>query len=163
MNKTRKFILKSIYLFPVGFMLWMLPSGFKTTDITISIFAGIIIALFIVFWNLFEYEKFNEIVYNDFLESRHSALIENTEENWSNLKNKLNLQISKIKKIYETDTQIEYQIDQKIADSILKIEKKDDKIVVNIRRKHLNFIPDMAENYKILRKLIKEKTTANTV
>lgn len=163
MNKTRKFLIKSIYLFPVGFVLWMLPSGFKTTDISISIFAGIIIALLIVFWNLFEYEKFNEIVYNDFLESQHSALIENTEENWNNLKDKLNLQISKTKKIYETDTQIEYQIDQKIADSILKIEKKNDKIEVNIRRKHLNFIPDMAENYKILRKLIKENVAANTV
>ena len=163
MNKTRKFILKSIYLFPIGFMLWMLPSGFKTTDIGISIFAGIIIALLIVFWNLFEYEKFNEIVYNDFLESQHSALIENTEENWINLKNKLNLQISKINKIYETDTQLEYQIDQKISDSLLRIERENDKIVLHIRRKHLNFIPDMAENYKILRKLIKEKTTANTV
>lgn len=141
----------------------MLPSGFKTTDIGISIFAGIIIALLIVFWNLFEYEKFNEIVYNDFLESQHSALIENTEENWSNLKTKLNLQISKINKIYETDTQLEYQIDQKISDSLLRIERKNDKIVLHIRRKHLNFIPDMAENYKILRKLIKEKTTANTV
>ncbi|KJJ37294.1 hypothetical protein [Aequorivita vladivostokensis] len=163
MNKTKKFLIKSIYLLPLGFFLWMLPNGFNTSDIGISIVAGLIIALLIVFWNLFEYEKFNEILYNDFLESQHSVSIKNTEENWNDLKNKLNLQIAKIKKIRESENHIEYQIDQKITDSILRIEKKNDNILVNIKRKHLNFIPDMAENYGILKKLIKEKTTANNV
>ncbi|EMQ93879.1 glycine cleavage system aminomethyltransferase T [Xanthomarina gelatinilytica] len=163
MNKTKKFLIKSIYLLPLGFFLWMLPNRFNTSDIGISIVAGLIIALLIVFWNLFEYEKFNEILYNDFLESQHSVSIKNTEENWNDLKNKLNLQIAKIKKIRESENHIEYQIDQKITDSILRIEKKNDNIIVTIKRKHLNFIPDMAENYGILKKLIKEKTTANNV
>jgi hypothetical protein len=152
-TKTRKFLIKSSYLFPFGFLIWLLPNGLEMSNVAISIIAGILIAFLIVFWNLFEYEKFNEISEKDFLESNHSVSIENNADNWNQLKNKLNLQISKVRKIRETENLIEYQIDQKITDSILRIEKDNNIIKLNIKRKYLNFIPDMAENYNILKKL----------
>jgi len=153
MTKTRKFLIKSSYLVPLGFLIWILPSGFEMSNVVISIIAGTVIAFLIVFWNLFEYEKFNEISETDFLESNHSVSIENNADNWNQLKNKLNLQIAKVRKIRETENLIEYQIDQKITDSILRIEKDNNEIKLNIKRKYLNFIPDMAENYSILKKL----------
>lgn len=67
MNKTRKFLLKTIYFFPFGFIIWMMPSGFQMSQLGVSIIAGIAIALFFVFWNLFEYEKFDNIHIDDFL------------------------------------------------------------------------------------------------
>jgi len=154
MTKTRKILIKSSYLVPLGFLIWILPSGLEMSNIVISLIAGSIIAFLIVFWNLFEYEKFNEISELDFLECNHSISIENNADNWNELKNKLNLQIAKIRKIRETDSLIEYQIDQRITDSILRIEKNNNEIKWNIRRKYLNFIPDMAENYSILKRLV---------
>lgn len=155
MKKTKKFLIKMIYAFPVGFLFWMVSHGFKTSDIGIAIIVGFVLAFLFVFWNLFEYEKYDDILYVDFLESHHTTSIKNTEENWNNLKTRLNLQITKIKKTIESEDCISYQIDQKGSDSLLRIEKKNDRIVILIKRKYFNFIPDMAENYRILNKLVK--------
>lgn len=153
MTKTKKIILKSIYLLPFGFLFWMLFSRFDSSEVRVSIVAGIIVSLFVVFWNIFEYERFNDIKAIDFLESQHVIFIENNADNWNRLKEVFNLQIANVKKTKETENLIEYQIYQRITDSILRIEIVNDKIRLNIRRKYFNFIPDMAKNYKLISKV----------
>lgn len=65
------------------------------------------------------------------------------------------MQVGNFRIIRETENLIEYEITQKITNSILRVEKKNEKILVEIKRKYLNFIPDMAENYRIINKIIK--------
>jgi hypothetical protein len=156
MNKTKKFLLKSIYLFPIGFLIWFLSSGFEIDDIGISIISGVIFSLLVIFWNLFEYEKFNGIIDNDFLESKHFKSLENNSENWNRIKSQLKMQVMDFRKIRETDSFVEYEISQKLSNSILRVEKGNELILLKIKRKYLNFIPDMAKNYKIINKLVKE-------
>ena len=163
MNKTKKFLLKSIYLMPFFILIWMLTSGFDLDKLVSSIIAGLILSILVIFWNLFEYEKFNDIIANDFLESQHSELLENNSENWNRIKSQLKIQVGNFRKIRETENLIEYEIIQKITNSILRAERKNEQILVEIKKRHLNFIPDMAENYRIINKLMKRiKTTTNS-
>ena len=147
--------MKSIYLMPFFVLIWMFASGFDLDELVSSIIAGIILSALAIFWNLFEYEKFNDIIANDFLESRHSKILDNNSENWIRLKSQLKIQVGNFRRIRETENLIEYEINQKITNSILRAERKNGQILVEIKRKYLNFIPDMAENYRIINKLLK--------
>lgn len=154
-QKLVKFLIKMIFVFPIGFLFWNIPNGFESDKMLIPIIGGIGISFLIIFWNVFEYEKHNNISSKDFLESKHSIDIENNEENWNKLREILNHQFIKRVKFKETDGFILVQIDQKIANSILIAEKIDQKINLRIKRKNFNFLPDMAENYRLLTNLIK--------
>lgn len=136
-------------------LIWMFASGFDLDKLVSALIAGIVLSALVIFWNLFEYEKFNDIIANDFLESQHSKLIDNNTENWGRLKSQLKMQIGNFRRIKETETLIEYEINQKITNSILRAERKNEQIVVEIKRKYLNFIPDMGKNYRIINKLLK--------
>lgn len=162
MNKTKKFVLKSSYWGLFGFIFWMAVYEFNIDNLGVSIFWGIVVGLLITFWNFFEYEKFNKISEQDFLESQHVIFIDNNMDNWTRLNDRLQLQIAKIKIVKITENLIECQIEQRITDSILKIEKHNNSIKLTIRKKYIGFLPDMAENYKVLGKLMKEQRNIPT-
>lgn len=157
MTKSRKFLLKTVYFFPFGFLIWMMPNGFQMSLLGISFIAGIAIALFFVFWNLFEYEKFDEIHVDDFLESQHTVLIDCNDANWNRVKKIHNFQDTKVERISTSESFIEYQIDQRIIDSVLQVEKVNDKIKMTIKRKYFGHLLDMAGNYRTLKKIVNQQ------
>lgn len=163
-SKTSKFILKTILFFPIGFLLWILPSGFEVTNWILPIIAGFVISFGIVFWQLFEYEKFNDLSYVDFLESKHSIRIENSVENWKEINQMIRNPFAKLKIIEKNENSMRIQIDHKLIDSILTIKKTGTDIKLEIRKKFLDFLPDNAQNYRTLKRLAGSvKTNGNTV
>jgi hypothetical protein len=163
-SKTSKFILKTVLFFPIGFLIWILPNGFEITSWILPIIAGFVISFGIVFWQLFEYEKHNDLSYVDFLESKHSIRIENSAENWKEINQMIRNPFAKLKIIEKNETSMRIQIDNKLIDSILTIKKTGTDIKMEIRKKSLDFLPDNAQNYRTLKKLASSvKTNGNNV
>jgi len=164
-SKYIKFIKKTLLVFPLGLVLSILISLTLFEGMISSIIFAALFSFIIIFNNWFEYEKFENLEKFDFLESQHSITLESNAENWSVLNRVLDLQITKVKSISKTGTFKKVIIEQKFIDSILYLIKEKDNIEIRIRKKYLNFIPDMARNYKIIKKLTKEIkiTTANNV
>lgn len=163
-NKTIKFISKTILLFPIGFAIWFLANGFDINNWIFGIVTGLVVSFGIVFWNLFDYEKYNEMNMTDFLESKHKLTLENSIENWNKIEELIKNPSAKLTVLEKTENSIRIQIDRRILDSILTIKKTQKTILLGIENKYLNYLPDNAENYQTLQKLVNRlKTTANTV
>ena len=142
-SKTAKFILKTIPFFPIGFFLWVLASGFVITSWIFPIIASFVISFGIVFWQLFEYEKHNDLSYMDFLESKHSLRIENNVENWKALKHMIRNPLAKLIIIEKNDNSMRIQINYKLIDSILTIKKAGKDIKIEIKKNSSIFCPIM--------------------
>jgi hypothetical protein len=151
-NKTSKALIKLITLFPIGFIVSFLVTEFETQALTTHIIWGVIGSFYIVFMNWFEYEKLDNIGINDFLESKHSVIIENNTENWKKINGILNQQIN-VATLSKTDAFLKVLIERNLDSSIITIKKTGLKIEITIRRKYLRIVPDLADNYKTLKKL----------
>ena len=153
-NKTTKFISKMFILFPIGFGIWYLLYGFENFYWFLPTLFGLVFAFGIVFWNLFDYEKFNDITLTDFLESSHKLNIENSDENWNRIIDLIEKSIIQLKVLGKTQTNLKVKIPGKISDSILSVEKINNGIVITIEKEGLiKFLPDNAKNYKLFKKL----------
>ena len=162
-NKTTKFIFKTLILFPIGFGIWTFISGIDNFYWFFPTIMGFGLAFGTIFWNLFDYEKFDGMDINDFLESRHKLMIENSDENWNRIIDLTEKSIIKLKVLEKSNSTLKIDIPRKLFDSILTVEKTDNGIALKIEKKGvLKFLPDNAENYSTLRTIGKEiKTTAN--
>lgn len=154
-NKTVKFILKTILLFPIGFGFWTLTNGFDQNHWVIPVIAGFVGSFGIVFWQLFDYEKYDEIHYRDFLESKHSLIADNNSENWNEINEMIKNPFVKLKVLEKTEDTLKVEIERKFIDSTLTIKRTQNNIAMKIEKKFLSFLPDNAENYRTLRKLEK--------
>ena len=155
-NKTTKFILKTILLFPIGFGLWTLTNGFDLNHWVIPVIAGFVGSFGIVFWQLFDYEKYDEIPYADFLESKHSLIVDKNSEYWNEINELIKTPFVKLKVLEKTGDSLKIQIERKFMDSILTVNRTSNNITIEIEKKFLGFLPDNAENYRTLRKLEKK-------
>ncbi len=164
-NKTTKFIFKTFILLPIGFVIGIFVIGIENFDWFISFFTGLTLAFSVVFWNLFDYEKYNEIEVSDFLESSHQLKIEDTDENWKRIIELTEQSIIKLKVLEKTGVKLSIEIPRKFSNSILTAERSKNGINLRIEKKGiLKFIPDYAVNYWTLKKFSKElKTTTKTV
>ncbi|VXB94648.1 hypothetical protein [Maribacter litoralis] len=162
-NKTIKFLLKVFMFFPVcfGVMLWF--DGFDLNDWIFKIVVGFVGAFGLTFWQLFDYEKYSDIAYEDFLESKHSLRLDNSEENWSKFQEMIENPLLKLKITEKTENKLKVQIERKIIDSILTVSKTPDAIIVNIENKFFSFLPDRAENYRIIQKLAKRSQRSKSI
>lgn len=152
-NKSIKFILKSTFFFPIGFFFWILVSGFEITNWITPVIAGYAISLIIVFWQLFDYEKYNNLIYVDFLESKHSLRIDNTQENWKKINQMIKNPFTDLKILEKTESCLRIQIKNRFIDSILNIDKTGKDIQIDIKKKFLGFLPDNARNYQTLNRI----------
>ena len=118
-NKTAKFILKTIILFPIGFGFWTLTNGFDLNHWVIPVIAGFVGSFGIVFWQLFDYEKYDKIQYSDFLESKHSLVADTNSENWNEIDEMIKNPFVKLKVLEKTEDTLKVQIERKFIDSIL--------------------------------------------
>mgnify|MGYP003630310505 CR=1 FL=1 len=164
-NKTTKFIFKTLILFPIGFGIWTLIGGMDNFHWFFPTMMGLVLAFGTVFWNLFDYEKFDEMEITDFLESTHKLNLENSDENWNRITNLAEKSLIKLKVLKKSDSTLKIEIPRKLFDSILTVEKTENRIRLKIEKRGiLKFLPDNAENYITIQKIGTElKTTANTV
>ena len=153
--KLTKFLIKTIYMFPIGYLAWIIPNGADSEHPYIPFVVGIGIAALIVFLHVFDYEKFDDMKTEDFLESKHSLHIDYSEKNWNKIRDVLKSQFIQVVNFKESDGFIFMQIDKRFFNSIIIIEKIDQKINLRIKRKNFNFFPDNAENYRTIKTLIK--------
>ena len=154
-SKIGKFLIKTIYMFPLGYLAWIIKNGTDIEHPYIAFVAGIGIAALIVFLHVFDYEKFDDIKTEDFLESKHSFYIDYSERNWSQIREVLKSQFIQVVNFKESDGFIFIQIDKRFFNSVLIVEKIDQKINLRIKRKNFNFFPDNADNYRTIKTLIK--------
>jgi len=154
-TKTSKFILKTLLFFPIGFGIWSFRSSFDFNDLTFHIVAGLVISFGIVFWQLFDYEKFNDIKYEDFLESKHKLSFENTAENWEKIEDMLKTPFANLKVIKKNESFLKVKIERRFQNSILIIQKIEEEIIVEIEKEFLTFLPDNADNYRTIKNISK--------
>ena len=162
-NKTTKFIYKTLILFPIGFGILTFIVGIDNFYWFFPTMMGFGFAFGIIFWNLFDYEKFNEMEITDFLESRQKLNMENSYENWNRITNLTEKSIVKLKVLEKSKNFLKIEIPRKLFHSILTAEKTENGISLKIEKKGiLKFLPDNAQNYYTIQKFEKElKTTAN--
>ena len=154
-SKIGKFLVKTIYMFPVGYLAWIITNGSHFEHPYIPFVAGIGIASLIVCRHVFDYETFDDIKTEDFLESKHSFNIDYSEKNWNQIREVLESQFIQVVNFKESDGFIFMQIDKRFFNSILIVEKIDHKINLRIKRKNFNFFPDNADNYRTIKTLMK--------
>jgi hypothetical protein len=162
-NKTIKFLLKILIIFPSLFFITYVLNGFDLKFWVFEIISSFMMSFFIVFWQLFDYEKYNDISYEDFLESKHSLSLENSEENWVNFNEMIKNPLLELKIIERTDDILKVQIARKFIDSILTVNRTPDAIIVNIEKKLFSSLPDRAENYRTLQKLAKSSQESKSI
>lgn len=161
-NKISKFLAKTVLVFPFTFIVWtLIYNKFDFNNLLFPIIIGIVISTGIIFYNVFDYEKFNDMINLDFLESNHRIEIENTDSNWKIINQIITNNIT-AQLIEQNEKIIKLQIERKILDSILKISRNDNLILIEIKKKIFKFLPDRAQNYRTIKRLEKRiKTIAN--
>ncbi len=155
-NKILKIIGKTIVLLPIGLSFWVLINGFDLHNWVYPVISGLVISFGIVFWNLFDYEKYDDMGMVDFLESKHILKIKNNKENWTSINQMIETPFEKLQVLEKTDDNIKVQINRKFINSILTARKSENEILVAIEKKYMNFLPDKAVNYNTLRKIENE-------
>ncbi|MDB2607010.1 hypothetical protein N9Y48_04465 [Zobellia sp.] len=156
-NKTIKFITKTLILFPLGFGFFTLINGFENFYWFFSTVLGFMFAFGIVFWNVFDYEKYDAMEIADFLESSHELNVENSDKNWNLICDMMDQSIVQLKKIKKTPSALKAEIPRKFLASVFTAEKEESGILLRIKKKGLlKFLPDNTENYRTLRKFQKQ-------
>ena len=163
MEKLSRFILKVIYTFPFCFLYFAVIKSFSQTSLSSLIISSLVISVGYIFWNWFDYEKFNALEMNDFLECKHEAIIKNLAFDQNQIMTQIELLIPKFKILNQSNQSIEIEIENKIFNSILHIEKSKNHVKITIRRKFFNLLPDFAKNLKIIYQIEKslEKNLVN--
>lgn len=162
-NKTTKFLLKMLMFFPFCLAFGILSRQFNFDDWIFFLIVGFMGAFGITFWQLFDYEKFNEIAYEDFLESKHSLKLENTKENWDQFYEMIKNPLLDLEIIENTENKLKVQFERKFSDSILTMNKTPDAIIVSIEKKFFSFLPDRAENYRTIQKFAKSAQKSTNI
>lgn len=160
--KIYKFLKKTVLVFPFAFAFWIaVYDNFEFNHLLFPAVAALVLSVVIVFFNLFDYEKYDNMIDADFLESKHDVHIEYSASNWEIVNDIVASNFnSKVKE--QSDRVIKLQIERKILDSELVITRTDNQILIGIKKKFISFLPDNAENYKTIKRLEKRiKTIAN--
>lgn len=158
-SKLTKIILKGVLIFPIGFGFISLLRGFDPNHWVFPVFAGFIFSFGVVFWNLFDYEKFDKMDFMDFLESKHEIKFNYNVGSWNKVSEIIKNPFAQLKVIERTEGLIKVEIDQRFFNSVLTAEHLGNEITIRIKKKYITFLPDSAENYRILQKVNEEINT----
>lgn len=161
-SRISKFLKKTALVFPFILAVWLVVYDKLEFDhLFFPVVASLILSLLMVFYNLFDYEKYDGMLNEDFLESGHSIRIENSDSHWKIIYDIVESNFSwELKE--RNDKLIKLRIERKVLDSELIITRVDHQILIEIKKKHLPFFPDRAENYRTIKRLEKRiKTIAS--
>jgi hypothetical protein len=114
-----------------------------------------------IYVNVIDYNKFNELSTEDYLESKHKASVNYTDEVWNICKRfDKHLPNSKTEAIKYTKGTIQYKIQFNILigqlNSILEFEHINDKININIKKQYISVLPDRGVNLRIIKQTEKK-------
>lgn len=161
-NKTTKFLLKILRILPIVLIPFLLINGIETYGWIISILLSSMVSFGLIFWNLFDYEKFDTISLEDFLESTHIVRFNSNDENWNAINEILKSQFVNIGTKKFQECFIEIEIEQKLTNSVLTVERTTKEILLKIEQKKYSFLPDNAKNYRIITNIEKKITSYTT-
>ena len=153
-NKFRIIALKTLMLWPIGaFLATLLLRDIAGWIWIISV--GLTLAVAYVFWNVFEYDKYDSISSEDYLKSSHTIKLPNS-------KDVINMIDSETKGVFAdvklTDKLNEqgywiYDIRNSGFGATMRVNFSSKDVVVTIKTKFFAFIPDFAKNYRIVHRL----------
>jgi hypothetical protein len=149
-KKVTKTILNILISFLFFLSIYILIFDITLSHLPTIILIPLSISVGNIFYNIFEYEKFDSITIKDFLNSKHKITINNTNENWEKLRTIINLQFKPIKLKIKEDNKLVYLVSNNILESELTFEKEEDEINILIKKRYISFLPDRANNYQII-------------
>ena len=152
-TKWAKCLIKTLMLLPVGFLYSIIFMVLDVISFSSSLVISLVFALLMMFWNVFDYEKYNDITIIDFLESKHKIVLEQSNVDWNDLKECIEVSVNFIQFIKETDKMMQFQIKRRYLNSILSVRNKNGNFEIEIKSTPLSFIPDNAKNYNTLKRI----------
>ena len=152
-TKLMKCLIKTIVLLPLGFLYSLVFVVLGTISLSTGIVMSFVFALLIMFWNVFDYEKYNDISIADFLESKHELVLEQSNVKWNDLKESIEASVNSIQFTKETDEVMEFHVKRKYSNSVLKVSRKSGVFKIDIKSTPLSFMPDNAKNYNTLKRI----------
>jgi len=161
--KIKKILLKTIFFLPF-YILVVLLYNVIIYDFVFGfniVITALVLSLITVYINVFDYDKFNGISPQDYLESKHKTEVEYSEEKWHDCK-RLDSNFPHLKmeaKDYSRES-LQYKIHFNILigqlNSILEFQRLNGKIIISIEKQLIPVLPDRGVNLKIIRKVEKE-------
>ena len=152
-TKLMKCLIKTIVLVPIGFLYSLIFVILGTISLSTGIVMSFVFALLIMFWNVFDYEKYNDIALADFLESKHEMVLEQSNVKWNDLKESIEVSVNSIQFIKETDEVIKFHVKRKYLNSVLRVSREGRIFKLEIKSIPIAFIPDNAKNYNTLKRI----------
>lgn len=158
--KIKKGFLKTIFFFPF-YLLVILLYNFIFYDFEFGYnlaVTAIILSIITVFINVFDYDKFNGIASEDYLESKHKTRVQCSDDLWYLCKQlDSHLPNLKMEAIQYNRELIQYKIHFNILigqlNSILEFKKVHGHITIRIEKQFINVLPDRGVNLKIIRRV----------
>lgn len=157
-NKTRKVFWKLLTMLPFALLLSFIITG--VSDSGIAIFIGIILTGLLIFVNVFDYDKYDELEMSDYLESKHEITFDFEPAAWARIQNIFSSQLDINAKLTDSDEErMKVSLNSNILRPEVTAERISDKIRLSIQYRYLKFIPDNARNYQTIKRLEKKIKT----
>lgn len=161
----KKIIQKSIFFAPFYFGIIIIYNLILENNLSFDFMflISIVVSVITVLSNIFDYDYYNSMSPNDYLESMHNLSIEYDKEKWNELSKLKKINTHNLKLIKETELELKYSITFNILkgqlNSILTFNHFENKILIQIKKIPISFLPDKARNYKIIRKIVYDLKT----
>lgn len=158
-SKTRKALWKYLQYLPVGLLLGYIVHryliGLDHIYWGVIITAGSVISLFVILYNVNEYNAIEGLPDADFLESRHVRVFASTPELRQRFEFILELQFE----VYDTPIWTDDKFKVSTRNTVIKVVFEEDETTLTVRKKGLSIYPDRGHNYRILRGIEKALAT----
>lgn len=158
---TKKTIIKFFLYLPFGIMLGMLGilflEGTSPFYWQIGLLIGVVITTYFIIINVNEYNSFDDISSEDYLESRHVYKFRYDPVIWDEFNTLLEKQFTN-HKIYKNRPS---EVVVKVENSIVKMKHHNDELMLSVERNSFDFIPDRANNYQMLRRIVSALKESN--
>ena len=150
---------KVLIIWPIGILIALAFDTFYQIEWISPLLIGLIISLGRVFWNVFEYDKFNSIEEKDYLESKHKISFPNSPAMLDMIRDQTQGVFANVVLVDKEDEQGFWLFDvansRSQFTSFMMVNFSSDNIVVTIKPKYFSFLPNRAENYRIIHRLKK--------
>ncbi len=153
-TNIQKFIFKVLAFLPLIFILIVISRRLKFAYWISYAIGSLLLSFGFIFCNVFDYEKFDSIANNDFLDSKHFFIIDKSAENWLIIEEMIKEHHLKV--ISVSDGKIICERNGRLVNSLVTFHKTAAIIEVEIEIKYFKFLPDYAANYKFLLNLKKK-------
>jgi hypothetical protein len=161
--KIRKILTKTLLFFPFySIVVFIYNFVFYRDGFSLEILLiPFLLSVFTIYFNVFDYDKFNDLPTKEYLESKHTTTVKYSEEAWNICKRyDIHLVNYNAEAIQFSKDVIEFKIKFNILigqlNSILAFKHRNDKIEISIKKQYITFLPDRGVNLKIIRQVEKK-------